>query len=310
MLTFLLATYLAFNTQATPKTLAEKLGYKATDRLLIINGDDVGNSHAANVASIDCQESGLMTSCSIMVPCPWFPEIARYCRAHPKADFGLHLTHTSEWGTIRWRPVSDTKDVPGLVDPDGYLWHDTPDVYKHSTPEEAYREAKAQIEKALKAGIDVTHLDSHMGAMQYHPAYHLMYAKLAKEFGLPVRMGSPETYEKAGFPQIRKQVADIGVLFPDRLIHEEAPEKGEPRKDFWIRILKGLKPGVTELYIHAAVDCDELRAFTGTWRDRSTDYALFTRDADIRRVIQEQGIIRIGYRALRDAQRRTAPASH
>lgn len=290
-------------------SLAERLGYRATDRLLIINGDDVGNSHAANAATIDAMEHGLLTSGTIMVPCPWFPEIATYCREHPKADFGLHLTHTSEWHTVRWRPICDSKDVPGLVDPDGYLWPNEADVYKHAKPDEGYREAKAQIEKALKAGIDVTHLDSHMGAMQYDPRFHIMYARLAKEYQLPVRMGSLSTYEKAGFPQIRQRVADMGIVFPDNLIHEEKPARGESRKHFWMGILKALKPGVTELYIHAAVDGDELRAFTGSWKARSEDYRLFTTDPDIRRAIEQGHIIRIGYRALRDLMRKTQSAA-
>src|SRR5438270_9366435 len=98
-------------------TLGERLGFQVNDRILILNGDDVGNSHAANVATIDCMERGLMTSGTIMVPCPWFPEIARYAKAHPERDFGLHLTDTSEWQTVRWGPVASKSEVPGLLDP-------------------------------------------------------------------------------------------------------------------------------------------------------------------------------------------------
>ncbi len=83
-------------TNAGGTTLAERLGFKPGDKILIINGDDVGVSHAANAATIDALENGLMTSATIMVPCPWFPEIAAYAKAHPNADFGLHLTHTAE----------------------------------------------------------------------------------------------------------------------------------------------------------------------------------------------------------------------
>lgn len=285
-------------------TLVERLGYKATDRVLIINGDDTGMSHSANVATIDALDNGLMTSATIMVPCPWFNEIARYAKANPKADLGVHLTHTSEWQLYRWGPVRDRKDVPGLVDPDGYMWRSVMEVYAHSKVDEAVAEARAQIERARNAGIDITHIDSHMGTMQYNPEYHKGYLQVARELDLPVRMGSQETYAKVGFPGIRKDAEKLGLVFPDRLIHEEEPEKGESRKDFWLRMIRTLKPGVTELYIHASVATDESRAISGSWQERATDYELFTKDPDIRKAIEDGGIIRIGYRPLMELQRK------
>jgi len=287
-------------------SLAERLGYKATDRLLIVNGDDVGMSHSANVATIDSLERGLMTSATIMVPCPWFTEIARYAKARPEKDFGIHLVHTSEWQVYRWGPVSSKSDVPGLVDPEGYLWRRVEDVYAHATPEQALVEARAQVKMALAAGVDVTHLDSHMGAMQYDPRYHAAYLQLAKELNLPVRMGSQTTYDRLGAPHLRRTAAEMGLVFPDYLIHEENPEPGESRKRFWLRILRSLKPGVTELYIHAALPTEEMKAIAGSWQERGVDYELFTRDPDIRKAMEEEGVIRIGWRSLRDLQRKGA----
>ena len=286
------------------KSLAQRLGYKATDKLLIINGDDTGMCHAANVATFDALDNGLMTSATIMVPCPWFMEVAKYAKSHPQADLGIHLTHTSEWSLYRWGPVADKKSVPGLLDPDGYLWGSVEQVYAHSNIEEAVREARAQIEHARRAGIDITHLDSHMGAMQYHPEYHRAYLRLAAEYDLPVRMGSPETYERVGFPGIRKEAEELGLVFPDRLVHEENPEPNETRKSFWLRIIRTLKPGVTELYIHASLPTEEAQAIAGSWRERATDYELFTKDPDIRKAIEDNRIVRIGYRPLRELQRK------
>ena len=163
-------------------------------------------SHAANAATIDALENGLMTSATIMVPCPWFPEIADYAKAHPSADFGLHLTHTAEWKGLKWGPVASKSEVPGLVDPQGYLWPDVPAVYKNATPEQAYIEARAQIKKALAAGVDVTHLDSHMGALQYNDAYFQVYRRLAKEFDLPLRMGPQEVLAVSGGGHQRGQL--------------------------------------------------------------------------------------------------------
>src|ERR1044071_6214093 len=105
---------------AEKQTLAERLGYKASDRLLIVNGDDVGMCHSANLGTIECLEQGAMRSATMMVPCPWFPDIASYAKAHPEKDFGIHLCHTSEWIKYRWGPVADKSKVPGLIDPQGY----------------------------------------------------------------------------------------------------------------------------------------------------------------------------------------------
>jgi predicted glycoside hydrolase/deacetylase ChbG (UPF0249 family) len=289
--------------------LVERLGYKAADKLLIINGDDTGMCHAANVATMDSLDNGLLTSATIMVPCPWFTEIAAYARANPTRGLGVHLTHTSEWQSYRWGPVVGPKQVPGLVDPDGYLWRSVEGVYKNATVDEALAEARAQVDRAIKAGIDVTHIDSHMGAMQYRPDFHRAYLKLAHDRNLPVRMGSPETYEKAGFPGIRDEAAKLGLVFPDRLVHEENPEPGESRKAFWLRIVRTLKPGVTELYIHASVDTPEARAVAGSWKERADDYEVFTKDADMRKAIEDGGIIRISYRPLRDLQRKERAAA-
>jgi predicted glycoside hydrolase/deacetylase ChbG (UPF0249 family) len=288
---------------SAPGSLAERLGFAATDRILIINGDDVGVSHAANAATIDSLENGLMTSATIMVPCPWFPEIAAYARSRPQADFGLHLTHTSEWKGYKWGPVASKNQVPGLVDPQGYMWPDILSVYKNSTPEQAYIEARAQIEKALAAGIDVTHLDSHMGTLQYNLDYYPVYRRLAKEYDLPLRMASQDVLAERGGAQLRKQLEEDGILCPDYLIHG-GRKSGESVTDYWHRMLKDLKPGVTELYIHAALAGDEMRFITNSWQERATEYELFTKDPEIRRLLESQGVKRIGFRPLRDLQRR------
>jgi chitin disaccharide deacetylase len=295
-------------TRPVPAPLAERLGFKAADIILIVNVDDVAGSHAANAAAIDALENGLATSATIMVPCPWFPEIAAYAKSHPNSDFGLHLTHTSEWRGYKWGPVASKSEVPGLVDPQGYLWPDIMSVYARATPEQAYTEARAQVKKALDAGIDVTHLDSHMGALQFNEQYFQVYRRLAKEFDLPLRMGSQEILAAAGGAHQRGQLDSDGIVYPDYLIHG-GRNKGESMTDYWKRMLKGLKPGVTEAYIHASVPGEEIQHVTNSWKDRATEYELFTRDPEIRKILDAQGVKRVGYRALRDLQRKTRAAS-
>lgn len=289
---------------AEPATLAERLGYQATDRLLIINGDDAGMCHAANQGVIEALEQGLMTTSTIMVPCPWFYEIADYARNHPDKDFGVHLCHTAEWKHYRWGPVAPREQTPSLVDPDGCLWRSVQEVYAHSSPDEALTEGRAQIKKALAAGIDLTHLDSHMGTLQYDARYMEAYLKLAVEFDLPLRMASQATLEKFNQPGLRAKFAAQGIVFPDYFIHEELKDEGKDVKAFWLKIIRELKPGVTELYIHAAKPTDELKAITGSWATRAAELEVFTHDPDLRRLVEEQQIKRIGYRPLRDLQRK------
>jgi len=288
-----------------PRNLAESLGYKAGDRLLIVNGDDAGMCHAANEGTIESLETGLMTSSSIMVPCPWFYEIAQYAKTHPEKDFGLHLCHTSEWKKYRWGPVAPRGQVPGLVDGSGCLWPEVEQVYAHSNPDEAFTEARAQIRKALDAGVDVTHLDSHMGTLQYDPRYMEAYLKLAREFDLPVRMASQATLEKFHQPTLRSKFSAQGILFPDYFIYEELPQESRDVKAFWLKIVAGLKPGVTELYIHAAKPTEELQAITGSWQTRAAEFEVFTHDPDMKKLMESEHIIRIGYRPIRDVQRKS-----
>jgi predicted glycoside hydrolase/deacetylase ChbG (UPF0249 family) len=300
-LLFVLGAVVGFS--AEPRSLAERLGYKSSDKILIVNGDDTGMCHAANLATIESLEKGLMRSATIMVPCPWFPEIAAYAKLNPEKDFGIHLCHTSEWGKYRWGPVIDREKVPGLLDPEGYLWRSVEDVYAHAKPEETLVEGRAQIKRALAAGIDVTHLDSHMGTLQLNPEYFKVYVQLALEFDLPLRMASQETMARFGQPELRSQVAAKGIVFPDHFVYDELKNEKDNVKSFWLGIVQNLKPGVTELYIHAALANDELKAITGTWSIRSQEFEVFTHDVVMKRLIAEQRIILTGYRPLRELQR-------
>jgi chitin disaccharide deacetylase len=292
----------AFGSQ--PSSLAERLGYKATDKVLIVNGDDAGMCHTANLATIECLEKGLMRSSTIMVPCSWFSEIAAYAKGHSERDFGIHLCHTSEWGKYRWGPLAGRDKVPGLVDQQGYLWRNVEDVYAHATPEEALIEGRSQIQRALAAGVEVTHLDSHMGVLQLEPRYVKSYLQLAAEFDLPVRMASQETLTRFGHPEVREQFAAKGILFPDYFVYEELNDERKNVKSFWLEVVKKLKPGVTELYIHAGLPTEELKAITGSWSTRSQEFEVFTHDEEMKKLVAGEGIILIGYRPLRDLQRK------
>lgn len=302
----LMAMFLSANTSFGAETLslAERLGYKASDKLLIINGDDAGMCHSANQAVIQSMQQGLLTSATIMVPCAWFPEIAAFAKENPNRGFGVHLCHTAEWKKYRWDTVAPRAEVPGLLDPDGYMWRGVMDVYSHATPEEAVIEGRAQVKRALASGVDVTHLDSHMGTLQLHPEFVKAYLRLGVEFSLPLRMASQDTLARRGFPELRQQFAAKGIVFTDDFIYEELSEESKDVKGFWMKIVKNLKPGVTELYIHPTLATDESRAITGTWATRMQEFEAFTTDQDIKKLIADEQIKLISYRPLRDLQRR------
>lgn len=296
-------TFLASNIQS--QTLAERLGYKSTDKILIINSDDAGMCHAANTGTIEGMENGLISSSTIMTPCPWYNEIAEYAASNPEKDFGVHLTLTSEWKDYRWGTVASRNEVPGLYDEQDYMWRGVEEVYASSNVEEALIEGRAQIKKALASGISITHLDSHMGTYQYSPDYMNIYIQLADEFNLPVRMPSQSTIEAMGFPNVRKLCDEKGIIYPDYFIFEEFENYNTDNVfEFWTTYIKNLKPGVTEIYVHAASDTDEIHAITNSATQRNRELEFFTSDA-AKKLIEEEGVIVIGYRPLLELQRRS-----
>jgi predicted glycoside hydrolase/deacetylase ChbG (UPF0249 family) len=175
-------------------------------------------------------------------------------------------------------------------------------VYENSTLEQVEVETRAQIDLALKAGLDVTHLDSHMGTLQFDPGYHDVYLKLAGEYDLPMRVASQETLDAFEMGGRRAAIAATGVLFPDYLVYQGRKE-GEGTRDYWMRMVSSLKPGVTELYIHPAKQSETLKRITNRWQPRVDEYQLFTNDPEMLSVLKENRIILIGWRALRDLQR-------
>ncbi len=173
------------NARAQTKTVAERLGYPPDSKLLIVHADDLAVAHSVDAASFDALDKNAVTSASVMVPCPWLNEVAAYAKEHPNADLGLHLTLTSEWKIYRWGPVEAKDRVPSLLDPAGYLWPETAPAAQNIKPEEAEREIRAQIERAIAAGIHPTHLDSHMGVLFATPELFAVFTKVAHDYKLP-----------------------------------------------------------------------------------------------------------------------------
>jgi chitin disaccharide deacetylase len=280
------------------QTLAERLGYPADAKLLIVHADDLGVAHSVNAASIKALESGLVTSASIMVPCPWLPEIAEYARAHPEADLGLHLTLTSEWKTIRWRPVLSPAQAPTLYAPDGYLYPSESEAAAKISPRDAEAEIRAQIELARSMGINPTHLDSHMGTLYQTKALFDTLLRVAREYRLPVRMSREWSSRFEYFPSLLSP-ADV----PLDHVFDAGPAVPPARwGEYYSNAVRNLRPGVSQVTIHLAYDDAEMRAVSAdhpdwgaAWRRRDFDY--FTSD-EFRRVLKESNVRLVTYREV------------
>ncbi len=273
-------------------SLAERLGHPPDARLLIVNCDDLGSTFAANVGVYESLRHGVATSATLMVPCPWAREAAA---RHRGEDVGVHLTLNSEWDEYRWGPITHG---PSLVDGEGGFPRTIREVFEHADVDEVRRECRTQIERAILWGFDVTHLDSHMGVLQLRPEFFDVYLELAVDFDLPLRLSGASSERAIGFP-FRRLAAAEGVVFPDRFVH--LPGAGV--RQALDRVLSDLRPGVTEVIAHPAVESDELRAAAPDWARRVDDHAYRTRDPSLVSLIRRVGGILVGYRDLRDLQR-------
>jgi predicted glycoside hydrolase/deacetylase ChbG (UPF0249 family) len=280
------------------QTLADRLGYAPGTKLVIIHADDLGETHAVNAAAIKSLEAGSINSASMMVPCPWFPEIADYAKSHPAADFGLHLTVTSERVYYRWGPTAPADKVPSLLDQNGYFHRDW-EQNQHINAQEAEIELRAQVERALAMGVHPTHLDSHQYRLIINgkDLFEAML-RVAHDYKLPVFVTRDWFAEH---PYLEKSLGpdDIVLDHTVTIEPEVAPEKWA---EFYISALKDLKPGVTEFVIHPGFDDEELRAATreratwgAAWRQRDFD---FFNSEQFRQILAQEKIELITWREI------------
>ena len=286
------------NASGQTKTIAERLGYPADSKLLIVHADDLAVAHSVDTASFEALDKNAVTSASVMVPCSWLIEVASYAKDHPNADLGLHLTLTSEWKVYRWGPVASKDKVGSLLDPAGYLWPETGPAAQNIKPEEAEREIRAQIERAIAAGIHPTHLDSHMGVLFSTPDLFAVYVKVAREYHLPflaVRL-------PGGSSQLLSLLSEKDVVLDSVVMANPTVPSGE-WKDFYVNAVKNLRPGLTEIIVHLGHDDAELQAVTldhpdygSAWRQRDFD---FVTSPDSKKVLKENHVILVKWNDLK-----------
>ena len=282
-------------------SLPEQLGYPRDSKLLIIHADDLGVSHSENIASISALEQGPVNSASIMVPCPWFPEIAAYARTHKNMDFGLHLTLNSEWNLYKWGPVSSRDSVPGLVNHSGYFYSAVDSLGMQGKAEEVELELRNQVKRAYNEGIDVTHLDAHMGAAISRPDFAAAYMRVGKEFKLPVLLD--RRIHAIDQPEIRS-LLDENTVILDNIFIASPADYANGMAAYYTSVLKNLPSGLNCLLIHLAFEDEEMKAVTVDHPDygaawRQADYDFFT-SAECSKILREENIQLVTWKELRD----------
>ena len=275
----------------TVTELLERLGLPPTTRAAIITCLDLGQSHATNVGVFEALRAGGATSASLMVPCPWAREAAtRYAGE----DVGVQLTLNSEHRFYRWGPITH---APSLVDGKGGFPETLPDLWDHADLDEVRRECRAQIERALSWGFDVSHLNSHWDALSLRPEFFDTLLDVALEFRLPTHLPGGIEEANAGF-RFRALARDEGVVFPDHMI-----EVNKLGASSLAGALEQLEIGVTEVRLGPAVDTPELRAITDDWAVMVDQHRELTR-ADIVEMVSRSGVRPYSYRELRILQRK------
>jgi predicted glycoside hydrolase/deacetylase ChbG (UPF0249 family) len=277
-------------TPASP--LPERLG---RGRTAILHVDDLGMCHGANQAFLDLAARGLVTCGSVMVPCPWFREIAEAGAANPALDLGVHLTLTSEWAHYRWAPISTTSKASGLIDDDGYFWRDLASLRRHLVPEAAQVELRAQVDKAFAAGLRPSHLDAHMAAAMLTELLPT-HIGLAREHGmLPVLPRSIRfAPDPAAYEQAIAALDAAGLPLPDHF-RGTLPVSAPEAQRAYRQMIESLPDGITHIALHCTAP-GEIAAIApdhAGWRMR--EYALLDQGL-IRSCCRLSDVTAIGYR--------------
>ena len=292
-----------FCLQATAQqTTQEKLGYSKDTKLLILHADDLGVSHSEDSASIYAMEKGSVNSGSIMVPCPWFSEIATYAVKHTKADLGLHLTLTSEWQYYKWGPVGGKDNAASLVNSRGYFYDDLDSLGKMAKPEEVEAELRGQIERAIRFGIQPTHLDAHMGSCFFKKDFLKIYLKLAREYKIPCLL-NVNAFKMLYNIDISDIITDKDVL-TDNVFMAFPQNNNQGMAAYYTQVLNNLPSGLNCILLHAAYDDREMQAITmnhpdygASWRQEDLDF--FSGEA-CKKLLADNKIQLITWREIKD----------
>ena len=281
------------------KTWAEKLGYGAGQKVLLLHCDDAGMCPEANAAVQNYIVNKQINAAAVMMPCPNAKEMIDWAKKYPDADLGVHLTLTSEWKTYRWGPVTNPKKVPGLIDPDGKFYHEVPEVVAHASAKEVETEIRAQIDKFMATGRRPSHIDTHMGTLYGSPEYVKVFLKVAEDYHLPaniINVEVPEVasyFKQAGYPindEVIKNVASYQLPKLDFFTSVPTGKTYEEKRENFFKLVKSMPNGLTEIIFHPATLSDNLKSITGSWQQRVWEGELFA-DPVVLQFFKDKGII-------------------
>ncbi len=285
-------------TPGAGQPLQVRLGYPPDAKLLILNADDLAVSHSEDTASFAALDQKLVTSATVMVPCPWFTEVAAYAKAHPEADLGLHLTLTAEWQTYRWGPIASRALVTSLVGPDGNFYASPDEVAEHAKLNEVETEIRAQVERAKAMGIEPSHLDAHMHTLYRTPELFGVLLKVAREYKLPIRMARNDELFQPLLPLMAP-----GDPIPDAIFSPGEDVSASGWNAYYVNLIKNLQPGVTEIFVHLAHDDAETQAIMinhpdwgAAWREREL---AAVSSPEFRKALEDNHVILIGWRDIK-----------
>lgn len=299
VLVVLIQFILSAGTSDNKLTNAEKLGFPVGKKVILLHCDDAGMCDEANKAVVHYFTTGEVRSAAVMVPCPYAMDLVDWAKAQDSPDIGVHLTLTSEWKTYRWGPVSPSESVRGLIDPEGKMWKDVPDVLKHATPEEVETEVRAQIDKVLSAGFRPTHIDTHMGTLYGSIDFLKVFLKIAVEYGIPanaIDLSVPsvaEKFRKEGYP-ITDQVIEILNQYPlpklDNFASIPWGSTWEEKRINFLKLVESIEPGLTEIIFHPSAETENLKMITNSWQQRVWEATLLS-DPEVKKYFHDNGII-------------------
>lgn len=283
---------------AEPTTWAERLGYPAGKKVLILHADDVGMCYEANQAAQQQLTKGEIQSAAMMMPCPWVNEMCEWYKAHPDYDIGLHLALTSEWKWYRWGPVAPREEVLGLLDNEGYMWRDVLPVTVKATPAMVEREIRAQIARAKERGVEPSHIDTHMGTLYARLEFTEAYLRVSRETNIPAMAIEPsprviEKFKAQGYPFNEKLVQMLREHPLPKLDDFHAAPEGktyEEKKQKFMTLVQDMQPGINEVIFHPSVLTECLKKITGSWQQRAWEAEMFG-DPELKQYFEREGVV-------------------
>jgi predicted glycoside hydrolase/deacetylase ChbG (UPF0249 family) len=280
------------------ETWAEKLGYPAGKKVLMLHADDIGMCYEANLAAKAYLTAGQIQSAALMAPCPWYNEMADWYKQHPDYDLGMHLAMNSEWKWYRWGPVAGRDKVPSMVDKEGFLLRDVPETARAATAADVEAEIRAQVDRAIAKGVRPGHIDTHMGTLYARLDFTKAYLKVAEEYHIPAMVveQSPEViakFKKKGYPITEESIKVLAAYQLPKLDDFNSTVDGknyEDKKEKLFELVRSLSPGLNEIIFHPSVLSDTMKAITGTWQQRAWEAQMFS-DPEVLAFFEREGVL-------------------